>query len=247
MSVKKKLLFLIVGLIFVPFVNVVHAQSAETTVPAATTNHKPADNIITGAVVVTNPEGAQVYLDDALTMPIAKTLPMNGESWAALMAYKLADGATSYLVAPSEWVSSKDVSFSDIRPLYNTVLYVYHGMYTENGHYLGGHTAWKVSSVKAINQNYGSYRYYFGNGDSVTGDPYFDLAVFSTQEGDFAGTFVVDHTHSAALIDSDGKVTRQLAPGSSWRILDAKFIDGHSYYRIGTENEWIEDTAGWVL
>ncbi|MGX4763003.1 coiled-coil domain-containing protein [Holzapfeliella sp. JNUCC 72] len=45
------------------------------------------------------------------------------------------------------------------------------------------------------------------------------------------------------LRDSEGKMTEQLIqPDTSWRVFGKKTFFGHTYYRLGTDQQWIEDT-----
>ncbi|MEJ6347778.1 MucBP domain-containing protein [Holzapfeliella sp. He02] len=45
------------------------------------------------------------------------------------------------------------------------------------------------------------------------------------------------------LRDSEGKMTEQMIqPGTAWRVFGKKTFYGHTYYRLGTDQQWIEDT-----
>lgn len=45
------------------------------------------------------------------------------------------------------------------------------------------------------------------------------------------------------LRDSQGNMTEQIIePGTTWRVFATKRFFGHTYYRLGNDQQWLEDT-----
>lgn len=141
---------------------------------------------------------------------------------------------------PEKPTSIKAVGTIDYVPGYGVLLRDKNGNVPEtNKQYLKHGTNWKINAKKMIN---GELFYRLGNDNQWVQAKYI---ILGSKEKPMSAVIKIQYkkNYGVLLKNQFGKVPavkKYLKHGTNWKVFAKKTINGHEYYRLGNNNQWIE-------